>query len=259
MQGSEGRPVEHAIEHPADRSALLRAAFAALLLALTACQAPFTRAVLHEQTLQPAADAFAPETAAVEPSGDAAAVDAELEALAEPAPLTLVERISAFLVKRAPDMTPVDRARVARAIESAQRDHRVDPILVLAVIEQESRFKSDARGPRGSFGLMQVRPFVAADVAKRHGIPWHGTKTLFDPAANVQIGACYLGEMLRMYRDPSLAIAAYNLGPYRVQRLVARGRPPRPAYLTSVLKHFQALSSELGPLPEEPLDAALAE
>ncbi|MGH7293096.1 MAG: transglycosylase SLT domain-containing protein, partial [Myxococcota bacterium] len=153
----------------------------------------------------------------------------------------------------------VDRARVAGAIATAHRNHRVDPLHVLAVIQQESRFVSNAHGPGNSIGLMQVRPFVAADVARRHNIPWGGAKTLLDPAANVQIGACYLGEMLEMYHDPALAIAAYNMGPYRVQRLVAQGRSPRPPYLLSVLKHFQAISSEFGTLSAEPIEEALAE
>ena len=78
-------------------------------------------------------------------------------------------------------MHPVDRARVAGAIETAHRNHHVDPVLVLAVIRQESHFRADARGAGNSIGLMQVRPFVAADVARRHNIPWAGAKTLLDP------------------------------------------------------------------------------
>ena len=224
---------------------------AVLALALSACQTPWTAALLNERAGIPTTPAAAVEIAAetpLAPTSDAPARE-----------LPLRERIAALLVDHAPQMRPVDRARVAGAIESAQRTHGVDPVLVLAVIRQESHFRVDARGPGGSIGLMQVRPFVAADVARRHNIPWAGAKTLLDPAANVQIGACYLGEMLEMYHDPALAIAAYNMGPYRVRRLVARGHNLRPAYLISVLKHFQALSSEFGPVPPEPIEEALAE
>ena len=156
-------------------------------------------------------------------------------------------------------LSVIPGARVAGAIETAHRNHRVDPVLVLAVIRQESHFKVNARGAGNSIGLMQVRPFVGADVARRHNIPWAGAKTLLDPAANVQIGACYLGEMLEMFHDPALAIVAYNMGPTRVRRMVARGHHPKPAYLGSVLKHFQALSSELGEIPPEAVAEALAE
>jgi hypothetical protein len=238
------------------RQAVYARAAAGLILAivLSACQTPWTAAVLREaSTLPPAATTIVAPTeapvAVLEP-------EVRVEAPREP---TLHERISAMLVAHAPKMLPTDRTRVAGAIETAHRNHRVDPLLILAVIRQESHFRADAMGPGGSVGLMQVRPFVGADVAKRHNIPWAGAKTLLDPAANVQIGACYLGEMLEMYKDPALAISAYNMGPYRVRRLVARGTPPRPAYLTSVLKHFQAFSSEFGAAPEEPIESAAAE
>ena len=223
---------------------------AVLALALSACQTPWTAAVLKERVGLPEASPAAVEAPALILTAPSAAAPREL---------SLKGRIAALLVERAPTMRPVDRARVAGAIENARLNHHVDPVLVLAVIHQESGFRADARGPGGSVGLMQVRPFVAADVARRHNIPWAGAKTLLDPAANVQIGACYLGEMLEMFHDPALAIAAYNMGPYRVQRLVARGHNPKPAYLVSVLKHFQALSSEFGSIPAEPVEEALAE
>lgn len=240
---------------------ILRAAVGAVFaLALSACQTPWPTQVLQDVVEPQAAPAGAmdvPASAAESATGSAPSLDARPPVL-ERRP-SLEERIAALLVDRAPNMHAVDRARVAGAIEAAHRTHRVDPLLVLAVIQQESRFVVNARGRGNSIGLMQVRPFVAADVARRHNIPWAGEKTLFDPAANVQIGACYLGEMLEMYHDPALAIAAYNMGPYRVQRLVAQGRNPRPPYLLSVLKHFQAISSEFGPLGVEPIEEALAE
>ncbi len=239
------------------RSGIARAALgAAFVLALSACQTPWSRALVEDAqlTVEPAAAPAALEVIAETPVPAAPA-----PVLAAPFESSLKGRVAALLVERAPDMRPVDRARVAGAIETAHRNHRVDPVLVLAVIRQESHFKANAHGAGNSIGLMQVRPFVGADVARRHNIPWAGAKTLLDPAANVQIGACYLGEMLEMFHDPALAIAAYNMGPTRVRRMVARGHIPKPAYLTSVLKHFQALSSELGEIPPEAVTEALAE
>ncbi len=215
----------------------------ALALTLSACQTPWIASVPPERTTLPA-------TAVVGPVATIADMPVDRAANSQ---------IAAVLLKRAPKLQPLDRVRVARAIDDARRNHRVDPVLLLAMIHQESRFDPNARGPRGSLGLMQVRPFVAADVARRHRIPWTGKETLLDPAANVQIGACYLGEVLRMFPDPDLAIAAYNMGPYRVRRMVKRGQHPKPAYLTSVLKHLQALSTEMGPLEYEPVEDSLGE
>ena len=193
-----------------------------LAIALSACQTPFRGSLWRTP---------APDDRAEAPA---------------PAGTTRTERIAELLVHHAPDLRPVDRARVAAAVESAREDHNVDPLLLLAIIEQESKFNPRASGPHGSIGLMQIKPFVARDIAKRHCIPWSGLRTLYDPAANVAIGASYLGEMFDMYTDPALAIAAYNQGPYRVQRLVARGQNPRSKYLQAVLARFQVFASEFG-------------
>jgi hypothetical protein len=251
--------LHRALRKTADQSALRRALFGALFaLVFSACQTPFTAAVLRERVNAPA------------PSAPAVAVTpAPSEVLSVPSPPPaprvevarpkLVERIGELLVHHAPDLSPVDRARVASAIDSAQQAHQLDPLLLLAIIEQESDFDPHARGRRGSMGLMQLRPFVARDVAQRHGIPWKGPRTLLDPAANVSIGACYLAEMFDMYSDPALAIASYNLGPYRVQRLMSRGHNPRPKYLISVLERFQIFASEFGPAEPESIEDADAE
>ena len=239
------------MRHSRFQPGITRAALGAVVvLALSACQTPWSTALLQEPEV---VQAISPAVIEVPEAAPSAPVEVA------PIEHSLKGRVAALLVERAPAMRPVDRARVAGAIETAHRNHRVDPVLVLAVIRQESHFRADARGPGNSIGLMQVRPFVGADVARRHNIPWAGAKTLLDPAANVQIGACYLGEMLEMFHDPALAIAAYNMGPTRVRRLVARGHHPKPAYLGSVLKHFQALSSELGEIPPEQIQEALAE
>ena len=236
--------------------ALLAITVAAFGLIASACQTPFAAAVLREQAA-PASSQVALAPAPAELTRPAP------QPQARPAPALqrprLSERIAGLLVVRAPDLTPVDRARVAAAIEDAVQAHQLDPSLVLAIIEQESGFDPHAHGRGGSIGLMQVRPFVARDVAKRHGIPFTGKRTLLDPAANVAIGACYLGEMFDMYTDPALAISAYNLGPYRVQRMVARGRTPRPPYLLSVLARYQELSSQFGPVEPEDIEDAEAD
>jgi hypothetical protein len=140
----------------------------------------------------------------------------------------LAERLAELLVQHAPDLRPVDRARVAAAIESAQDVHQLDPLLILAIIEQESRFDPRARGSHGSTGLMQIKPFVARDVAQRHGIPWTGPRTLLDPAANVP-SAPLLGGCSTCTGSHARDASTWS----RVQRMVARASPRK--YLISVL------------------------
>lgn len=152
-----------------------------------------------------------------------------------------LERVQTILQERASRLSLRVRKRVANELARAEDEHGLDPLLLLAVIDQESRYDPAARGPRGSLGLMQVRPFVAKEVAGRLGIPWEGPATLADPVLNVRIGAAYLAEMRRMYAEERLALAAYNMGPYRVKRILAQGRAPNSRYAALVLEGYGAL------------------
>jgi soluble lytic murein transglycosylase-like protein len=158
-----------------------------------------------------------------------------------PAAQPRLERVQTILQERASRLSLRVRKRVANELARAEDEHGLDPLLLLAVIDQESRYDPAARGPKGALGLMQVRPFVAKEVAGRLGIPWEGPATLADPALNVRIGAAYLAEMRRMYAEERLALAAYNMGPYRVKRILAQGRAPKSRYAALVLEGYGAL------------------
>jgi soluble lytic murein transglycosylase len=91
---------------------------------------------------------------------------------------------------------------------------------------------------------MQVRPFVGEDVAGRIGVPWHGAKTLFDPVANVRIGSSYFAELMERFGSREHALAAYNIGPTRLARRLARGDVRNPAFVGRVLREYQGLQRE---------------
>jgi soluble lytic murein transglycosylase-like protein len=82
----------------------------------------------------------------------------------------------------------------------------------------------------------------APAAAPRHGIPWEGESTLRDPAHNVAIGTAYLGEILQKFGDLELALAGYNMGPYRLKRMLARGQSPKGEYLGRILTHYADLA-----------------
>ena len=125
-----------------------------------------------------------------------------------------------------------------------EQEHGISVLLLVALIERESRFDPLAKGPRGSLGLMQLRPFVGEDVAGRIGVPWQGAQTLFDPVANVRIGTSYLKELLDRFGSLELALAAYNIGPTRLARRLARGEVRSPAFVSRVLLEYQELQRE---------------
>ena len=88
----------------------------------------------------------------------------------------------------------------------------VDPLLVVAIIRQESMFDPTARSPADARGLMQLLPSTAERVASTSGQPLDHAD-LTDPGVNIDLGTRYLRTLLtRFGGDPLKAIAAYNGG-----------------------------------------------
>jgi soluble lytic murein transglycosylase-like protein len=164
------------------------------------------------------------------------------EAAEDPA-LALVREV---LAERAGRIAEPQREPIAQALVEAERGHGISALLLVALIERESRFDPLARGPRGSLGLMQVRPFVGEDVAHRIGVPWQGDQTLFDPVANIRIGSGYLAELLDRFGNREHALAAYNIGPTRLARRLARGDVRNSRFVSRVLLDYQGLQREFG-------------
>ena len=69
------------------------------------------------------------------------------------------------------------------AIQRYSRKYQVDPYLVLALIREESQFDPLAQSRTYDKGLMQLRPQIAQDVARRLGLKW-STIDLNDPEIN---------------------------------------------------------------------------
>jgi soluble lytic murein transglycosylase len=96
-------------------------------------------------------------------------------------------------------------------IVGPQSGTTLDPLLVTALIRQESAFNTNARSRVGARGLMQLMPATAKMLAPIR------TSKLFDPATNVALGTKYLRKRLAQYNgDVELTLAAYNAGFSRV-------------------------------------------
>ena len=111
------------------------------------------------------------------------------------------------------------------AVDAAHRRTRVPVDWILAVMRQESLFRSDAASPADALGLMQMQPSTAALVSRRWRLRRPSALALFDPRIAVTLGAAYLRDLLDRY-DGQLApgLAAYNAGPAAVERWL----PDRP-------------------------------
>ena len=103
------------------------------------------------------------------------------------------------------------------------QQRQLDPALLAAVIETESKFDVQARSSAGAIGLMQLTPATAKGIA----LYTHGNKfqlsDLTNPDINVRYGTWYLRHLLDKYHDERLALAAYNAGQTTVDRWIAQG------------------------------------
>ncbi len=128
-----------------------------------------------------------------------------------------------------------ERRRLARVIVEEARARDLEPDLVMAVIEVESAGYHLAESHVGALGLMQLLPPTGKEMAERIGIEWKGPDTLFDPVINVRLGTAYLRELADKYGgDVNTALAAYNWGPGRIDRRLARGASVPRLYVEQV-------------------------
>jgi len=107
-------------------------------------------------------------------------------------------------------------------IRSVAAQHRVDPMLVKAVIWRESRFDPQKYGSAGERGLMQVTEGAASEWAQDSKVDNFRVEELFDPKVNMQAGTWYLARALQHWKHQSdpvpFALAEYNAGASRAQR-----------------------------------------
>lgn len=94
------------------------------------------------------------------------------------------------------------------------KKHKLDPIVVLSLIRQESVFNPHARSPVGARGLMQLMPSTAKYVKKSVR-----EKQLSNPQINIEIGTKYFQGLMKKYEGNLVyVLAAYNAGEGRVER-----------------------------------------
>jgi soluble lytic murein transglycosylase len=95
----------------------------------------------------------------------------------------------------------------------------LDPIMLAALIRQESAFAADVISGAGAVGLMQVMPPTGRQLARAHGPRSFTEAILTTPEVNLHLGAAFFVEMSRRYGgDLPLVLAAYNAGPTRATR-----------------------------------------
>ncbi len=134
--------------------------------------------------------------------------------------------------------------RWADLITQYAKDNGLDPNLVAALIEEESKGNPNVVSRAGAVGLMQIMPYEA-------GFTWRPRAwVLKRPAANLEWGTHTLSEVIRQARGRvTLAVLAYNSGWDRIQLRSTR------LFATKVFDHYaRCILSQRGFDPKQVSD-----
>ena len=112
--------------------------------------------------------------------------------------------VTEFIAKRYRVADDAISSFVATAYRAGD-EHRVDPLLILAVMAIESRYNPVAESVVGARGLMQIIPRYHLEKLEPHG----GEEVLLNPEVNIQVGAQILREYQRRFADTETALQMY--------------------------------------------------
>ncbi|QXW27529.1 transglycosylase SLT domain-containing protein [Acinetobacter johnsonii] len=138
-------------------------------------------------------------------------------------------------IQRAYSVEPNMANRVSPMIVQSADRYDLDPLLLAAVIRQESSYRSYVTSPAGAVGLTQVIPRY-----------WQNTCTgdLFDEFTNIQCGSYIIAKYKNSAGKLPKALAYYNVGPtgYNTDR---RMKKQGKRYAKQVKQHQKLLKNAL--------------
>ena len=124
------------------------------------------------------------------------------------------QEVVAAAEPRADVASVLDSTPYGEIISAMSEANGVDPMLVRALIQVESRYNPRARSSKGAMGLMQLMPQTARE---------YNLRNPYDPKSNIEAGIKRLKSLIDRW-GVELALAAYNAGEGAVTRF--NGVPP---------------------------------
>lgn len=151
--------------------------------------------------------------------------------------MTAIKIVLAAILWIAPQVPRSTASRYAEIIRREARRHELDPLLVVALIQRESRWRPRAKSRTHDFGLLQVHVSRTT-----HASYLRAPERLFKPALNIKLGVRLLALWKRFHARSCKGKkhpwwSHYQHG-VRV-RNAASGRRVRAVYLRLVQKFRQ--------------------
>jgi soluble lytic murein transglycosylase-like protein len=141
----------------------------------------------------------------VPPAEASAAAGASVPVLAVETPLEREQRLIAEHIAKRYRIADTAATHFVSVAYRAAELHRVDALLVLAVMAIESRYNPVAESVMGAKGLMQVIAKYHPEKLSDHG----GEQALLEPEVNIMVGAQILREYYRRFRDVETTLQMY--------------------------------------------------
>lgn len=152
--------------------------------------------------------------------------------------------IKDLVVSASPPSMRRHAGAIAHAVAAEVVRHRVNPLLVLAIIRQESNFHPHVVGAGLYYGLMQVHPATGRASLRNRQLR---NQDLLSIETNIAAGVATLRLMGDQYSENmGLAVLAYAMGDGRLEQL-RRSGAPLCGYLATAERRYRELLGHLPP------------
>jgi soluble lytic murein transglycosylase-like protein len=99
-------------------------------------------------------------------------------------------------------------------IDEDAKQFGADPLLVLSIMREESRFDPRAKSEAAARGLLQFIITTAREIGRDVGLVDLAPEELYDPRVIIRLGARYIASLLKEFGGNRYRVAsAYNAGP----------------------------------------------
>ena len=92
-------------------------------------------------------------------------------------------------------------ALLSKTIVEECMERGLDPLLIVALIHQESSFRSHVSSGKKAIGLMQLKPSTAHEIAQKLKWKTFSERDLKDPIKNVKLGIYYIAKLKKQFKS----------------------------------------------------------